>query len=49
MEEFYGSFERTLKQCKAHEINMEDMNAKIGQGRSEQVIGPFGLGDKLVK
>ena len=57
IEEFYEQLEEARRQCKASEITvvMGDFNAKVGNGRSGEVVGDFGLGvrnergDKLVE
>lgn len=37
-----------LRQCKRHEINivMGDLIAKVGQGKVDQIIRPYVLGEK---
>ena len=57
IEEFYEEVERVLQTTKCNEINiiMGDFNAKIGRGRENNIVGPFGLGirnergDRLVE
>lgn len=46
LDEFYEMVEQAMRHCKPHEINlvMGDLNAKIGEGREGEVVGPFGLG-----
>ena len=46
LDEFYEMVEQAMRQCKPHEIIliMGDLNAKIGEGREGEVVGPFGLG-----
>lgn len=46
IENFYEQLRAALKHTKKEEINiiMGDMNAKIGQGKVEDVVGDFGLG-----
>jgi len=48
VEQFYENIDSVLRQCKRHEINivLGDLNAKVGKGRVEQVVGPFGLGER---
>ena len=48
IEQFYEKLDNVLRQCKRHEINlvMGDLNAKIGQGRVDRVVGLFGLGER---
>ena len=48
IEEFYEDIEKVLRQCKNHELNiiMGDLNSKVGKGRTEQIVGPFGLGER---
>ena len=47
-DKFYDLLDKTKAQCKPSEVTivMGDFNAKIGKGRVENVIGPFGLGDR---
>ena len=46
IEEFYEGVDCALKQCKSHELTivMGDWNAKVGQGRDGETVGPWGLG-----
>lgn len=46
IEEFYEQLRTALKHTRKEEINiiLGDMNAKIGQGKIEDVVGDFGLG-----
>ena len=46
IEHFYDSIDSVIRECKRHEINifMGDFNAKVRQGREEQIVGPHGLG-----
>ena len=48
LESFYEQLDRAKKQCKGHEftVMMGDMNAKVGVGREENVVGPYGLGER---
>ncbi|KAK4873205.1 hypothetical protein RN001_015234 [Aquatica leii] len=48
LESFYREVDTLLKQVKKHElcIVMGDMNAKIGKGRFEDVVGEYGLGER---
>ena len=48
LEEFYDQINRAKKQCKPHEFTvvMGDLNAKVGRGRVENIVGPFGLGER---
>ena len=48
VEQFYENIDSVLRQCKRHEINivLGDLNAKVGKGRVELVVGPFGLGER---
>ena len=43
---FYEQLSTALKHTKKEEVNiiLGDMNAKIGQGKVEDVVGGFGLG-----
>ncbi|XP_060533769.1 craniofacial development protein 2-like [Cylas formicarius] len=46
MEEFYEQLRTALKHTRREEVNMMlgDMNAMVGQGKFEVVVGEFGLG-----
>ena len=48
LEEFYEEVNRAKKQCKSQDFTvvMGDMNAKVGRGREENIVGPFGLGER---
>ena len=48
VEEFYMDIMKAKEQCKPHDITivMGDLNAKLGRGRVEDVVGPFGLGER---
>ncbi|XP_072040063.1 craniofacial development protein 2-like [Amphiura filiformis] len=43
---FYEDLEKAMKQCKSDEITMVvgDLNAKVGEGRVGDTVGPHGLG-----
>lgn len=46
--EFYNNIETVLKKLKKHDLTilMGDYNAKVGEGRTSESIGPFGLGER---
>ncbi|XP_055388335.1 craniofacial development protein 2-like [Condylostylus longicornis] len=48
IEGFYCEIESLLKLTKPHEMTiiMGDFNAKIGTGRVNDIVGPFGLGTR---
>lgn len=48
VESFYEDIDKPRQECKSHDIVllMGDMNAKIDQGRVEDIVGPFGLGER---
>ena len=48
IEEFYEGVDCAIKQCKSHELTivMGDFNAKVGQGRDGETVGPWGLGTR---
>ena len=48
IENFYEDLEKARAQCKSQEvvIVMGDMNAKIGEGRDENIVGDYGLGER---
>ena len=49
LDEFYEQFEEALRQCKPNEITlvMGYLNDKVGEGRSGEVVGDFGLGEEM--
>ena len=51
VEEFYEELDKARKACKAQEvlIVMGDLNAKVGRGKEEQVVGPYGLGERNMR
>ena len=48
VDEFYDQIAEAQGQCKSQEITvvMGDFNAKVGSDQFEDLIGPFGLGDR---
>lgn len=48
IEEFYEQLNAAKRQCKSQEvvIVMGDLNAKVGRGRQDEIVGPFGLGER---
>ena len=48
IEEFYQKLDTSRAQCRSQEvlIVMGDFNAKIGEGRDEDIVGPYGLGNR---
>ena len=48
VEDFYRDVMKAKEQCKPHDITlvMGDLNAKLGRERVEDIVGPFGLGDR---
>lgn len=46
--DFYEKLDAAKSQCKSQEvvIVMGDFNAKIGEGREEDIVGPYGLGKR---
>ena len=48
MESYYQKLDEVRRQAKTHEITiiMGDLNAKVGVGREEEVVGCFGLGER---
>ena len=48
LESFYLDIQKAIKQCKTQEntIVMGDFNAKIGEGRDDNTVGPYGLGTR---
>ena len=48
IEECYNLLESTLDQVKSNEVLvvMGDMNAKVGQERNGNIVGPCGMGEK---
>ena len=47
IENFYEDLERARAQCKSQEvvIVMGEMHAKVGEGRDENIVGDYGLGE----
>ena len=45
---FYEELDNVLSQCRSGEVTimMGDLNAKVGEGWSGNVVGSFGLGDR---
>jgi len=37
-----------MRQCRSQEINlvMGDLNAKVGKGQYQDIVGPYGLGTR---
>ena len=48
LDTFYDQLEQAMSICKASEMKrvMGDFNAKIGEGRHNQTVGPHGLGNR---
>lgn len=48
VEEFYQQIQEIMRGTKNIDINiiMGELNAKIGKGRFENIIGEYGLGDR---
>ena len=48
IEEFYNLLESTIDQVKSNEVLvvMGDLNAKVGQERNGNSVGPCGMGEK---
>ena len=48
IDSFYESLDQIVKSCKSQEMKIivGDWNAKIGQGREDKTVGPFGLGER---
>jgi len=48
IEDFYEKLDAAKAQCKSQEviIVMGDFNAKIGEGREDDIVGPHGLGKR---
>ena len=46
VDHFYEEVNIAREQCKEHELILVigDMNAKVGQGKMEDIVGPHGLG-----
>ena len=45
---FYADIMKAKQQCRPHDIIivMGDLNAKLGQGRGGDAVGPYGLGER---
>lgn len=48
LEQFYSDIRDLLRLTKNHEVTliMGDFNAKLGKGKFEDIVGPFGLGER---
>ena len=48
VESFYEDVQKAMEQCKRHDviIMMGDLNAKVGEGRLDDIVGPYGLGER---
>ena len=46
-EEFYDQLDKARGHCKSQEviIVMEDLHAKIGKGKEQDIVGEYGLGE----
>ena len=46
LEDFYANVDKAMKECKSQEIKivMGDLNAIVGEGRYQDIVGPHGLG-----
>lgn len=47
VEKFYEDIDNGMKQLKSQDVKiiMGDFNAKVGHGRNEDIVGPWGLGE----
>ena len=48
VEEFYDQLDKARGHCKSQEviIVMRDLNAKIGKGKEQDIVGEYGLGER---
>ena len=48
LEEFYDQLDKARRHCKSQEviIVMGDLNAKIGKGKEQDIVGEYGLGER---
>ena len=48
VEKFYEDLDFAMKQLKSQDVKivMGDFNAKVGNSRTEDIVGPWGLGDR---
>ena len=48
VEQFYGQIEQAIKLTKSNEINiiLGDLNAKVGKGKVEGIVGDWGIGER---
>jgi len=48
LENFYDDLDKGMRQCRLQEINlvMGDLNAKVGKGQYQDIVGPYGLGTR---
>ena len=44
--EFYNDVQKAISMCKSQQLKvfMDDLNAKVGCGQVDNIVGPFGLG-----
>jgi len=48
LENFYDDLDKAMRQCCSQEINlvMGDLNAKVGKGQYQDIVGQHGLGTR---
>ena len=48
VESFYNDVQKAMQHCKRHDVIfvMGDLNAKVGRGREESIVGDYGLGER---
>ena len=48
IDSFYEKVDAAMSQCKSQDVVlvMGDSNAKVGQGKEEDIVGPHGLGTR---
>ena len=51
LENFYDDLDKAMRQCRSQEINlvMGDLNAKVGKGQYQDIVGPYGLVQGMIE
>jgi len=51
LDNFYDDLDKAMRQCCSQEINlvMGDLNAKVGKGQYQDIVGPYGLVQGMIE
>ena len=51
VESFYNDVQRAMQRCKMHDVVfvMGDMNTKVRRGREGNILGKYGLGERILE